>query len=502
MNPLAIADDPFLGLTVSLQALLPIAVTVVNAIIIVLAIILVPRNRRPTTALAWILAISIFPLVGLLLFFLFGTNQLPARRRLKQARVDGIIREAVDELDETERPITDPDWFPQVVDLGRNLTSIPLTEGNALELHSGYRRAFERLVEDIDAATDFVHMLYYAMSYDEVTAPVFDALERAAKRGVTIRVLYDHLGSMKYRGYGRMKRRLREIGCAWHPTLSVWPWEGGFQRIDLRNHRKIVVIDGRVGFLGSQNLIERGYHKGDRSTLKWKDLVLRLEGPMVLGLNAVFISDWFAETDELLDSTTPPRMIESAVHAERAEVYPAQVVPSGPGYETENNLRLFNQLMYLARKRMVIVSPYFVPDDSLRYAITTAVQRGVEVELFVGEIGDQFFVYHAQRSYYEELLQAGVRIWLYRAPYILHSKHITIDDAVTLIGSSNMDMRSFTLNSEIMLMVHGTNFVERMREVENGYRARAYELTLEAWRERPYLGRLFDNVARLTSVIQ
>lgn len=480
------------------QGWVSIAVYGIGAAIILIAIVTVPNNRRPTTALAWLFAIYLMPGLGLVLFYLFGTNQLPTRRRRMQAQADDIVREATAEIDESHMSLDDPAWFGQLVRLNRNLTAIPLAEDNRLELHSSYNRTIRTIADELDTATETIHVLFYAMSYDEITAPFFDALERAARRGVTVRVLYDHIGSFRYRGYRRMKQRLREIGCEWHPTLSIWPWQGGIQRIDLRNHRKIVAIDGRVAYMGSQNLIARDYHKRG-SKLQWKDLSLRIEGPMAAGANAVFISDWFGETGELLEPSAP-EWVRAA--GDRSEGYACQLVPSGPGYENENNLRLFNQAFYSAEKRIVIASPYFVPDDSLLYAITTAVQRGVEVELFVGEIGDQFFVYHAQRSYYEALLRAGVRIWLYRAPYILHSKHCTIDDAVTLIGSSNMDMRSFTLNAELMLLVHGSTFVDRVREIENGYRQRSRELTLAEWLDRPLLGRAVDNVARLTSVIQ
>ncbi|MDO5052723.1 MAG: cardiolipin synthase [Pseudoclavibacter sp.] len=476
-----------------------------NVAIIVAALVVVPRNRRPTTALAWLLAILLLPYLGLVLFLLFGTNQLPARRRQKQAEVDEIIREAssgIPELADGREPalpreLLTPAWFPRVVELNRTLTAIPIAEGNRLELLGDYDRSILRVAEEIDTARETVHVMYYAMSYDEVTAPFFDALERAVRRGVRVRLLFDHIGSMRYRGYRAMRRRLREIGAQWHPTLSVWPWEGGVQRVDLRNHRKLAVIDGRVAFMGSQNMIERGYHKR-RSRLAWKDLAIRIDGPMAAGVDAVFFSDWFAETGQPLPAPAPG----PARPADGEERYACQIVPSGPGYENENNLRLMNQLLYAAEERAVLVSPYFVPDDSLMYAITTAVQRGIRVELFVGEIGDQFFVFHAQRSYYEALLRAGVRIWLYPAPEILHAKHMSIDDRVALIGSSNMDMRSFTLNAEMMLLVHGEGFVRRLREVEQGYRERCRELDLDEWMRRPMPSRALDNFARLTSVLQ
>ena len=169
---------------------------------------------------------------------------------------------------------------------------------------------------------------------------------------------------------------------------------------------------------------------------------------------------------------------------------------------TENNLRLFLTLLYQAREQIIITSPYFVPDESMLYAITSATQRGVHVELFVSAIGDQALVYHAQRSYYEALLEAGVVIWLYKAPTILHSKHFSIDDDVAVIGSSNMDMRSFSLNKEISLLVRGKSFVSQMRDVEEQYRKQSRQLTSVEWSKQPLRSTVLDGLARLTSALQ
>ena len=177
------------------------------------------------------------------------------------------------------------------------------------------------------------------------------------------------------------------------------------------------------------------------------------------------------------------------------------MVPSGPGYPTENNLRMFLSLIYGATEKVILTSPYFVPDEAMVYAITTACQRGLEVQLFVSEIGDQGLVYHAQRSYYDDLLEAGVKIFLYPAPFILHSKHFSIDDHIAVIGSSNMDIRSFSLNMEVSLMVLGESFVADMREVEQGYRDAGRQLTLEEWRREPGKATFLDGIARLTSAV-
>ena len=178
------------------------------------------------------------------------------------------------------------------------------------------------------------------------------------------------------------------------------------------------------------------------------------------------------------------------------------MVPSGPGFTVENNLQLFLSLLYCARDRIIITSPYFVPDDSMLRGLLAATARGVHVELFVSEIGDQGLVWHAQRSYYQALLDAGVQIFCYPAPYILHAKHFSIDDELALIGSSNMDMRSFGLNSEISMMVHSKSFVADMRTVEGDYRRISRRLTPEEWQQEPRKATVLDGLARLTSALQ
>ncbi|MEO8219440.1 MAG: phospholipase D-like domain-containing protein [Specibacter sp.] len=178
------------------------------------------------------------------------------------------------------------------------------------------------------------------------------------------------------------------------------------------------------------------------------------------------------------------------------------MVPSGPSFENDNNLKLFVSMLHQATERISITSPYFVPEDSVLLAIITAAGRGLDVELFVSEIGEQAMVYHAQRSYYEALLRAGVKIYLYKAPEVLHSKHFSIDSDVAVIGSSNMDIRSFSLNMEISVLIHSASFVAQMREVEDGYRADSRALELADWVKRPSGEKFWDSAARLTSNLQ
>jgi cardiolipin synthase len=347
-----------------------------------------------------------------------------------------------------------------------------------------------------------VHVQFYITAWDEVTDPVFQAMIRATARGVDVRLLFDHIGSRRIPGYRTMIKRLRATDIAWHPMLPIKPLRGRFRRPDLRNHRKILVVDGSVGFTGSLNLTEPGYNKPANHRLgrEWVELMVRLEGPVVGALNSVFASDWYVETGQVVDLVA----VFGEPDARPEEVFdvPCQVVPSGPGIVAENNLRMFTTLIYAATERISLTSPYFVPDESLLYAVTTAAERGVDVELFVSEVSDQFLVGHAQASYYRALLQAGVRIYQYPAPYILHSKHFTIDDEVAVVGSSNMDMRSFALNYEVSLMMPDAAVVAKMREVEDAYRRLSKELTLPDWELRPARTRYVDNVARLTAALQ
>ena len=478
-------------------ALLALVLVVTIAIV---SLVVVPRNRRPQSALAWLLLIYTLPLIGFTLFLMLGSRRLPKRRREQQDEINTYILETTEGMDRVSKDSPWPPWLEPIVELNRNLGAMPLVGGNTARLFTDYTASITAMTEAVRGAQRRVHVEFYIMSIDDETEQFFAALAEAAARGVPVKVLYDHVASLRVKGYRRMRRRLDAIGAEHHPMLPVRPFRGQWQRPDLRNHRKFLIVDGAIGFTGSQNLIERGYKRGrrrDGSRLAWKELMVRFEGPIVAGIDALFATDWYSETNELLlrETGTIPTI-------DPGQGLDAQVVPSGPAFEGENNLRLFNSLVYAAQEQIQICSPYFVPDESMLYAITTAAQSGLDVQLFVSEIGDQTLVFHAQRSYYEELLRAGVRIWLYRAPTILHAKHFTIDDEVAIIGSSNMDMRSFSLNLEVSVMVRGESIIRELRAIEQTYRENSRELTLDQWLRRPAHMRIFDDLARVTATVQ
>ncbi len=470
--------------------------------ICIAALGVIPGNRKPSTGMAWLILILAVPLVGFIAFLLFGSTHVEKRRHAKQRHVNDLVRERTAAMPPGDATAGWPDALSSAALLNRHLGTLPVVAGNTVELHPDYDGYFAAMTAAVDAAQRFVHVEFYISAWDATTGDFFDALVRASKRGVTVRVLFDHLGSRSTAGYREMLSRLDDAEIAWRPMLTIAPFRGKVRRPDLRNHRKILVVDNTTAFMGSQNLIETTYGKAknQKEGREYVELNVRVQGPVVPELNLVFATDWYSETDELLaeELQQPP---DPYVDSTTDQVE-CQVLPSGPGFATENNLRLFTTLIYSAHRRLSITSPYFVPDESLLYAITTAAQRGVEVELFVSAEADQFMVGHAQCSYYEELLDAGVRIYLYPAPWILHSKHFSVDDQVAVIGSSNMDMRSFALNYEVVIMLTGGELVARMRATEDRYRSLSHLLTADEWRARSRSARFVDNLMRLTAALQ
>ena len=299
--------------------------TLVDFAIRVLALGIIPGNRRPTTAMAWLLCIFIVPTLGLLLFLLFGNFRLSRRRRAQQDAVNTRIRAGTSELEEVESRYDGPEWVASASELNKTLGSLPMVDGNSVELLPGYPDSIKAMAEAVRGAKSFVNAEFYIMSTDHVTDDLFTAMEEAAERGVEVRVLFDHLGSLRIKGYKKLKARLSASKILWRPMLPLNPLHGQWRRPDLRNHRKIMVIDGEIAFTGSQNLIEPSYNnpKHRKVGREWVELMACMRGPIVTTLNVAFATDWLSETDESLEGswstgpsptpeTSPPRWYPAA----------------------------------------------------------------------------------------------------------------------------------------------------------------------------------------------
>lgn len=452
-------------------------------------LVVVTRRRQPASAMAWLVVIFFEPWIGVALYWLLGTNRLPRRRIGEHMRLLRRL-ESVRRRFENHPHIIRPELPPRqaaAVHLAERLGYMPILGGNSVEMMTGTDEVIDRLVADIDAAENHIHLLFYIYADDATGRRVAEALGRAAARGVKCRVLADAVGSRPM--FKRLARQLRQRGVEVYPALPVNPFRRRMARIDLRNHRKLAVIDGRVGYTGSQNIVDADY---GRRKLAWHDLMARLTGPIVLELQAVFLEDWYFETDEVLDfpDVFPEPVITGDV--------PVQTLPSGPNYAMENYQRMVVAAIHAAQREVVITTPYFVPDEAFMQALEVAVLRGVEVLVIMPRRSDQTLVGAATRAFYDDLIAAGVKIFLYQ-PGLVHAKTITIDDSMAMLGSSNFDIRSFALNFEINMVFYGAAVTTQLRCRQQQYLDQSLPLSATEWAGRPRLSRLGQNLAKLFS---
>ena len=480
----------------------------------VVALGVVPKHRRASTSTAWLLLIFLWPLLGVPLYFIFGSWWAMGRRLDDDPEASQLVEDIVagstaPEPESYEVP-TGPDGLPfgsdddtaSIMRLAGNLSGFPASAGQVGRLYNDTAETFRAMAASIDTATHHVNALYYQTSWDEYTAPFYEALERAVARGVTVRLLVDHHGMRTIPGHKDFRRRLNAMGIEWHEILPFAPLRGQIRRPDLRNHRKILVVDGREAYVGSHNLVAPDYDTPSyaKAGMLYDDTSVSVTGPIIAQIQAVFAVDWYYACKEILtpDVLTPPAA-QLAAENEDTQISAMQIIPSGPAFKGEPNLRAFIHMISSARTHVSITSPYFIPDEALMTALTNAALSGVEVELFVSEQFDQFLVGHAQRSYYGPLLKAGVRIHLYRKPRMLHSKYMVVDGSLCIIGSSNMDVRSFGLNYEIVLVADSSRLVEMLHGNDDRTREKSRELTYEEWRGQPWNVHYIDNVCRLGS---
>lgn len=448
-------------------------------------LVYVPQRRSAAASRTWLLLIFLLPWPGWALYALFGRIYVPKRRIEQQERASQRIRAVQEQMGERSfsHPKLPPECVP-IVTYAARLGDFEPFGGNGIELLNDYGGAIERLIADIDAAEHHVHLLFYIFGDDETGRKVAEALARAVKRDVKCRALVDAVGSKQALRW--LAPKMRADGVEVIELLPVGFFRRNAARFDLRNHRKIAVIDGRIGYAGSQNICNPEFVKGYPN----EELLLRVTGPVVAQLQAVFLADRYFETGGQLDHPELfPRM-------ESRGASTAQVVPSGPGYQHQNGQELMVTLLYSARKRVVITTPYFVPDEPFLEAVRSAVLRGVDVRLVVSEHANQLVTQLAQRSYYDDLLAAGVKIYLYE-PHFLHAKHLSIDDGIVLIGSANIDIRSFALNAEVNMLIYDPHAAAKLHMLQERYFAHSHLLNTEAWRKRPLWTRTIQSIARL-----
>lgn len=452
--------------------------------------VIVMRKEKPSTALAWLAIIFFEPWIGLIFYLLLGEVRLGRRRlALRRLRRGEFASSDYPEITPAIVEETIPsDSEALLVQLSQQLGGLPVVRGNAVHFFIDADRVIEELVADIDQAQDHVHLLFYIYADDWVGRQVGEALIRARKRGVLCRLLADAIGSRKF--FRRMARELQNEGIEVYPALPATLWRLPFARLDIRNHRKLAIIDGQVAYTGSQNIVEPTY--GDRRGGPWHDIMARLTGPVVWQLQTVFLEDWFHETGQLLENAGlfPEQQSTGNVMI--------QVVPTGPDLPTEQFQDLVARTLFMARKQIVITCPYFVPDEVMLLALRVAAQASVRVLLVVPRRTDHPVVDAAGMYYLQYLHRFGAEVFFYR-PGLLHSKTLTIDDQVGMFGSANYDIRSFELNFELNLLLHSPEAVAELSRLQQYYCAESTPAKPEDWPPSRSLQGLKIHFAKLFS---
>jgi cardiolipin synthase len=464
-----------------------------------LSLRVIMRRRPVGVSLAWISVILIAPFVGAIIYLLFGELRLGRARAKRALEIHGPYAAWLESLRhryplptvETDEEAIHADVPPlaRMIEAGAGFPPLP---GNSLELLGDTASAFRSLIADIDGAKSTCHLAFYIWAVGGLADDVADALIRAEARGVTCRLLVDAMGSAAFLK-SEQAERLRRGGVELYGALRVRPWGFLFERIDLRLHRKIVVIDGRVGYTGSLNIADPRYFKQGAGVGQWVDAMVRIQGPAVEALAVTFLEDWELETSVDLREL----VVTSDLHDNPASgLALVQVLPSGPNSPAEVVKAVVMQALYAARHELVVTTPYFVPDEPLLIAMASAAMRGVDVNLIVPAKNDSKLVDLASRAFEGDLARAGVKIWQFNAG-LLHTKSITVDGRFSLFGSVNLDPRSMALNFEITLAVFDTGFTSRLRALQRSYIEGSTAFDVSVWETRPWHVKLAENTARL-----
>ncbi len=457
-------------------------VTIISVVLVVLS-----ENRNPVKSLAWITVLLLLPAVGLILYFLFGRSiknkrfiSRRNRRRLKKHEQAKAFNAAASGLSVENS---------QQVKLGQSLMGAPYYECNKARIFDNGKEKFDILMQDLRRARRFIYLQYYIFEDDRIGNAIADILISKAKSGVKVKVIYDHLGNFKVKR--KFYRRMREAGVEVYPFFKISLLHLG-ARINWRNHRKLCLIDGRVGYIGGMNVADR-YIDGGKFGV-WRDIHLRVTGPILRSFNHSFCYDW-----NFMGRPIPEDFTPVDAKASDGEIG-MQLVTSGPTGQWGNISLMFLKAIGNAKKSIYLQTPYFLPTEGLLRALQAAALSKIDVRVMIPRRSDSAMLRHASFSYIKDCLRAGIKVYLYE-PGMLHGKVIIVDDDFVTVGSTNFDFRSFEHNFEANLFVYSKDFNERMtdifmRDLEESTRVLPYD-----WEHRPRIDKMKQSVMRLFSPI-
>ena len=471
-----------------------------------LSLRVIMRKKPYGVSLAWLVVILLIPFIGGICYLLLGENRLPEKRIERAKSSYKTYLQWLKTLRQ-RAPVTWENINPECSPLHRQaetLVGLPAMAGNDLTLLTTPEEIIDCLINAIANAQSTCHMQYYIWEEGGRINQITEALISAAQRGVICRLLLDSIGS---RDFLRSKQaeRMRQAGINIQESLPAGIINAFFSRIDIRNHRKLTVIDGSIAYTGSFNMVDPDIFKSGAGVGNWVDIMVKVEGPVVESLAGTFISDWFLETGigehrsaSLLDNAEAVKKASDMQARPETGVSPVQLVPSGPGLVPETIHNLLLTTIYAARRELVLTTPYFIPDEPLLAALQAAAQRGVLVKIIIPRDNDSVLVKYACRARYQELIDAGVKIYLFHGG-LLHSKTITVDGDFSLLGSVNLDMRSFWLNFEATLFIYCQVFTQKLYSLQQIYLNQSEELDSDAFSQRGSFEKFKENLTLLVS---
>lgn len=466
------------------------------AVVAVLMRAILRPNREPASRLAWVIVILVVPIVGLIAYLLLGEARISNSRRQKGREIEASLpRPAADA--ESARSLADGAYISPFA-LARSINGLGPTGGNSARLAADSNTAIDAMVEDIEAASSSIHLCTYIWLADVNGIKIKDACVHAAGRGVAVRALADALGSRQFIRSDHWKE-LAAAGVDVRVALPVgnplWTWIRG--RVDLRNHRKLLIVDNRIAWCGSQNVADPEFRIKPRYA-PWVDIMTRWEGPAARHCQYLFVSDWMGEggcdISAYLSDPWPSKVGGAGTTI-------AQIIGTGPTIHFDAMPSCFAELIHSARQELVVTTPYFVPDEPVLYALTSAARRGVDTILVLPQRNDSRIVAATSRSYYGDLIDAGVKLFEYRCG-LLHAKTMVVDRKVGLIGSANLDRRSFELNFENNILFADPEFAALIRDRQDEYVAQSDLVTAETVAQFGLAARLWQNgVAMLSPIL-